>query len=109
MPTLDLSPAHLRQVLDVLERTVPHAEVWAYGSRVNHTAHEGSDLDLVVRNPGGLEVPQKGLHHLRDALEESNLPFVVEVRDWARIPEEFRHDIERQPMVVLRPAHTSVT
>ncbi len=24
--------------------------VWAYGSRVNGTAHESSDLDLVLRN-----------------------------------------------------------
>ncbi|MFN5236631.1 MAG: nucleotidyltransferase domain-containing protein [Bacteroidota bacterium] len=27
-------------------------EVWAYGSRVNGDAHEGSDLDLVIRTPG---------------------------------------------------------
>src|SRR5579862_4525512 len=46
MPTLDLPPNHLRVLLDLLRQNVPDAEVWAYGSRVNHTAHEASDLDL---------------------------------------------------------------
>jgi predicted nucleotidyltransferase len=29
---------------------LPDAEVLAYGSRVSGTAHDGSDLDLAVRN-----------------------------------------------------------
>lgn len=33
----------------LLGQHVPQAEVWAYGSRVNGGAHEGSDLDLVLR------------------------------------------------------------
>jgi predicted nucleotidyltransferase len=101
MPTLDLPPKHLRVVLDALHNHVPHAEVWAYGSRAGHTAHESSDLDLVVRNPSQLEVPQKNLHRLRDALAESHLPLLVEVFDWARIPDDFRQEIQRQPVVAL--------
>lgn len=32
-------------------------EVWAYGSRVNGDAHEGSDLDLVIRTPDLRKMP----------------------------------------------------
>ena len=32
-------------------------EVWAYGSRVDGSAHEGSDLDLVVRTPNLQKLP----------------------------------------------------
>src|SRR5437870_1889774 len=42
MPTLDLQPKYLRQLLDLLNQTVPGMEIWAYGSRVNHTGHEAS-------------------------------------------------------------------
>jgi predicted nucleotidyltransferase len=101
MPTLDLQPRHLRVVLDLLRQNVPDAEVWAYGSRVNQTAHETSDLDLVIRNPERLDAPFKNLHRLRDAFSESNLPIFVEVQDWARIPEDFRREIQRQPVVTL--------
>ena len=100
MPKLDLKPEHLSLLLDVLKQHAPEAEVWAYGSRVNGGGHEGSDLDLVVRNPGGLDQPQKRLYVLRDALGESNLPMLVDVLDWARLPEDFRCEIERQHVVV---------
>src|SRR5271165_2978747 len=96
MPKLDLKPEHLRLLLDVLQQHAPEAEAWAYGSRVNGDGHEGSDLDLVVRNPARLKEPQKQLGALREALSESNLPMLVDVLDWARIPEDFRREIERQ-------------
>ena len=88
---------------DLLERHVPGAEVWAYGSRVTGGAHEGSDLDLVVRNPGQLDQPRRSLASLREALSESNLPILVEVLDWARIPESFRREIERRHVPVVSP------
>src|ERR1700733_6138168 len=100
MPKLNLQPQHLPVLLDVLKTHVPEAEVWAYGSRVNGGSHDGSDLDLVVRNPAGLDQPQKRLGALREALSESNLPMLVEVLDWARIPENFRQEIERQHVIV---------
>jgi predicted nucleotidyltransferase len=91
-------------LLDVLASHVPDAEVWAYGSRVNGGAHEGSDLDLVVRNPARLDAPQKNLHRLRDALAESDLPILVEVFDWARISPDMRREIEHQHVVVDAPS-----
>lgn len=104
MPKLDLKPAHLRLLLDILGRPAPECEVWAYGSRVNGDGHEGSDLDLVVRNPAGLDQPQNQLWALRDALSESNLPMLVDVLDWARLPEDFRREIERQHINLTVPA-----
>jgi predicted nucleotidyltransferase len=108
MPTLDLQPRHLSALLELLRENAPDAEVWAYGSRATHTAHETSDLDLVLRNPERLDEPQKNLHRLRDALAESNLPILVDILDWARIPDDFRREIERQPVVVLSPRQTAV-
>ena len=100
MPKLNLKPNYLRLLLDVLESHAPEAEVWAYGSRVNGDGHDGSDLDLVVRNPAGLDQPHRKLYLLREALNESNLPMLVDVLDWARLPEDFRREIERQHVVV---------
>ena len=107
MPKLDLPPAHRRMLIELLATHAPDAEVWAYGSRVNGQAHDGSDLDLVVRNPDRLDAPQTRLHLLRDALTESDLPILVEVLDWARIPEDMRREIERQHVVVVAPAHAA--
>jgi predicted nucleotidyltransferase len=103
MPKLDLNPKHLRLLLDVLAMLAPDVEVWAYGSRVNGGGHDGSDLDLVVRNPAGLDQPQKRLGALREALSESNLPILVDILDWARIPEDFRREIERRHVTIFLP------
>ena len=100
MPALDLQPAHLRILLAIVAAHAPDSEVWAYGSRVTGQAHQGSDLDLVVRNRKSLDTPQRHLHLLRNALNDSDLPILVEVLDWARIPKEFRREIEHHHVVV---------
>ena len=97
---LDLPPRYQEMLEELLQRHVPAAEVWAYGSRVNGRCHEGSDLDLVLRSdtlePLGYEYVE-----LLEALEQSDLPILVQAHDWARLPESFHREIERD-YVVLR-------
>lgn len=71
-------------------------EVWAYGSRVSGTAHEGSDLDLVIRSQNLKPLPRATYNELRDKIRDSNIPILVELRDWALLPEYFHKSIERQ-------------
>ena len=96
---LDL-PRRYRSVLEELLREhVPDAEVWAYGSRITGESHEGSDLDLVVRGPG-LEPMGDGFFSLLEAIENSNIPILVQAHDWARLRESFHPEIERKYVVV---------
>lgn len=97
MSGLDLPNRYLDQVLALLRAHAPHAEVWAYGSRVTGGGHEASDLDLVLRNLGS---PAADLSDLREAFIESNLPIRVDILDWSRIPESFHREIERSHVVL---------
>jgi predicted nucleotidyltransferase len=98
METLDLKPAHLEIVKRILAEYAPYSEVWAFGSRVSHTGHEGSDLDLVIldRTPS----PHHSLSSLAAAFSESNLPILVDVLAWSRLPEFMRRQIEEAHMVL---------
>ena len=98
---LDLPRRYREQLQELLRDHVPDAEVWAFGSRVNGESHEASDLDLVIRGPM-LEPLGAELAHLVDALESSRIPILVEVFDWARLPESFHSEIERDYVVVQR-------
>jgi predicted nucleotidyltransferase len=69
-------------------------EVWAYGSRVTGTAHDGSDLDLVMITPTQEKLPIDTLMELNEKIRESNIPILVELFDWARLPESFHKNIE---------------
>ena len=97
---LDLPREYLDAVVTLLRAHVPHAEVWAYGSRVSGGSHDASDLDLAVRNPRDLGERLDNLDELKEAFIESNLPIRVDVMDWARIPASFHREIEGAHVVV---------
>ena len=93
-------PQRYRRILEgLLREHVPEAEVWAYGSRVTGESHEESDLDLVVRGPE-LKPLDDGFFKLQEAIEQVNIPILVQVHDWARLPESFQQDIERDYVVL---------
>jgi len=102
MPTLDLPERHLKLLWALLQKHTPEAEVWAYGSRVSGGAHAASDLDLVLRNPADLIRPQDHLFDLKEAISESDIPILVDVLDWARLPKSFHAGIEAEYVVVQR-------
>lgn len=97
---LDLRRKDAETIMRLLAQYVPGAEVWCYGSRVTGQSHPASDLDLVLRNPSDLAVPQAALMQLKGALNESDLPILVDIVDWALIPESFRREIEREHHVM---------
>ncbi len=100
---LDLRPEWLTAVRQLIALHLPNAQVLAYGSRVTGNSHEGSDLDLVVRNPQDETLQLTGVTALREAFSRSNLPILVDVLDWARIPESFRQEILRNATVTVYP------
>lgn len=97
---LHLPKRYLQMVQAILQTHLPNAEVWAYGSRVNGDYYEASDLDLVVRQPEDLSRKQINLGEVVDAFSESNLPIIVQLVDWARIPTDFHAEIAENYVVV---------
>lgn len=97
---LALPPQHLKTLQALLAQHTPTATVWAYGSRVNGQAHDTSDLDLVLRNPPDLKQSADGFFDLKEALQESSLPILVDIHDWAHLPQAFHRNIEAGYVVV---------
>lgn len=46
-------------------------------------------------------IPIDKLWNVENALRESNIPFLVEAYDWARLPESFHREIERAHVVLI--------
>ncbi len=99
---LHLLPRHRRTLESLLRKHLPDVEVWAYGSRVNERSHDGSNLDLVLRSPGLVKIDPSQLAELNEAVQESTVPFLVEARDWARLPESLQREIEREHVVLVK-------
>jgi type I restriction enzyme S subunit len=97
---IDVSAEHLETVRKILAAQVPGREVRAFGSRVTGSAESTSDLDLAVIGEGRLDRRSKML--LREAFEESNLPFRVDVLDYNAISADFRTIVDEQYEVVQK-------
>lgn len=83
-----------QRLLTIAKRTLPTSvAVWAYGSRVNGDAHDTSDLDLVLRSQDLSPIDYGAFYDFTEALEESTIPIIIQVFDWARMPESFHHNI----------------
>lgn len=100
MPELAVRPDELAIVLDILARHVPGVEVWAFGSRARGTAKPHSDLDLAVI--AGQPLPLAQGAALAEAFAESDLPWRVDIVDWATTGEAFRRLIEHHRVVLQR-------
>ena len=90
---IDITTEERQTVLGLLQRHLPGPAAWVYGSRVKWTSTPKSDLDLVV-----FATPEQRsqVGDLRDAFDESNLPFRVDLFVWDDVPESFRKQIETE-------------
>jgi predicted nucleotidyltransferase len=97
-PPIDVSPAEWRIIRDILHKHVPDREVWAFGSRAQRTARQYSDLDLAIITDTPLSFDVSG--GMKEDFSESDLPFRVDILDWAVTQDNFRHIVERDKVVV---------
>jgi type I restriction enzyme S subunit len=87
----------------ILLRHLPGREVWAFGSRVaakgGNRVKQFSDLDMAVK--GDQPLPLHTLSTLTDDFRESDLPYKVDIVDWATTSARFRAIIESSHIVLI--------
>ena len=91
---INIPPFHLEIIKEILRKYVPNCEVRVFGSRIMHTVKNYSDLDITI--VGKNKLPKKNLYSLKEAFEESDLSFRVDVLDWNAISAEFREVINKR-------------
>jgi len=99
-PEIDIDARQWGIVRDILQRHVPQFDVFAFGSRARRTSKPYSDLDIAVIS--NVPLPLELTAALAEAFSESDLPWKVDVVDWASTDESFRKAIERDK-VLLNP------
>lgn len=89
----EIAPHHLETVKAILRKHVPDREVWVFGSRATGMAKRFSDLDLAIIGSSPLTLSERAA--LEYDFEESELPFKVDVVDWATTKDSFREVIKK--------------
>lgn len=96
---LDLSAEQLCELREILSNRLPEREIRAFGSRVTGHAKPYSDLDLVVM--GEQEIADFALSELHADLDESDLPFRVDILLWKDAPRPLRQVIAQTSEPIL--------
>ncbi len=99
---IHLLSKHRRQLEILFKKHLSEVDVWTYGSRVSGKSHSGSDLDLVLRTPKLKKIDLVKLYELKEDLTESNIPFLMEARDWTMLPKSFHKEIKKNYVVLLK-------
>ena len=97
--SVDISVEQRHTILSLLRRHLPDTTVWVYGSRAKWTARPQSDLDMVVLTP--LEQARQ-VSRLKEAFEQSSLPFRVDLFIWDEVPKSFQREIEAEHVVLAK-------
>ena len=92
---VDIRPDHLEIVKGILREHLPlDVKVWVFGSRTNWTTKDSSDLDLAL--DGESKLSHKLLGALKDAFEDSTLPYTVDVVDLNAVSHAFKQIVKEQ-------------
>jgi type I restriction enzyme S subunit len=95
---IDISCKQWEIVRGILHRHVPEYAVWAFGSRAKGTAKPYSDLDLAIITELALSLAVSAA--LDNEFAESDLPWKVDIVDWATTSPSFRKIIAQQKVIV---------
>ena len=96
---INLTASHQAIVIAILRKYVPKQKAVVFGSRANGTTKAFADLDLCIMQdrPLSLEI----LSDLHEAFSESDLPFRVDIVDWATTSAEFKEVIMKQAVDLI--------
>ncbi len=94
---LNVKQQYLEELKSILNEYCPDAEVWAYGSRLTEDCHSGSDLDLVVKS---FNDKTKSLYELKALLSDSNIPFIIDIHEFDKLPDYFQTEIKKNYVVI---------
>lgn len=96
---ISIDSNHLETVKRILDLHFSGLEVLAYGSRVSGVnLTPDADLDIVVVSEKPLSL--EDMISVEKAFAETELPFRVDIVDWAKLPESLQKAIKKEHAVI---------
>ena len=95
---IELKKKWLDEIKQILNKNVPQYKAFVFGSRINRTSTQYSDLDIALVSPE--KIDWRKIESLKDAFSESNLPIIVDIIDLNSVSENFRESIVNNHEVI---------
>ncbi len=80
-------------LIEIINRYIPNAKIYLFGSRAKSSCDSGSDIDLAL--DAGAKIDIKLLLDIADAISNSTMPYFVDLVDVHAIDETFYTSIKK--------------
>ena len=87
----------MKQVKEAVLEIETNAEILLYGSRARGDNYPFSDVDIAVLPKG--KIGNKKITFLKEKIEESNIPYKVEIINLRETSDEFRDEVLKEAIV----------
>jgi predicted nucleotidyltransferase len=84
-------------LITTIEKHLPQAKIYLYGSRARKTHQEGADVDIAIDN--GKQIDDRLISLIKEELEESTMPLLVDIIDTHSVDDRFLSAIKKDWVV----------
>lgn len=75
-------------LINIIKKLLPNAKIYLFGSRARNDNKAQSDIDLAINN--GQKINGQILSKIKENIEESSIPFTVDIVDLNNIENDFK-------------------
>ncbi|HDQ25173.1 MAG TPA: nucleotidyltransferase domain-containing protein [bacterium] len=90
--------SEIREILGIINKHLPRAKVCAFGSRAAGNHKPSSDLDICVDAGRKITLEESAL--IKRALDETDLPYRVDIIDRAAVDAKFLEIIKKTEVIL---------
>jgi uncharacterized protein len=80
-----------QKIIEIITKYIPHAQIYLFGSRARKDNSPQSDIDIAIDNKNKIDFLI--LSNIKEEIEESTVPFTVDIVDLNNISEDFKTQI----------------
>lgn len=80
-----------KKLIEIIEKHIPKCKIFLFGSRVQKCHPESSDIDIAI--DVGKELESSLLGKIREEVEESTIPYFVDVVDVNNVSDKMKEQI----------------
>ncbi len=86
-----------QMLIEIVSKHLPQAQIFLFGSRARKDNTPQSDIDIAIDNKTKIE--PYILSQIKEALEESVIPFTIDVVDLNNISNNFKEQILKERII----------
>lgn len=86
-----LDEKYKKKLIEIIEKYISDSKIYLFGSRAKGRHRETSDVDISI--DAGKELSSNLLYKIKDEIEESNIPYFVDVVDFNYVSDEMKNQI----------------